>query len=244
MIIRTRYQPQYHFVTRTGRLMASGVAVVVFVYCTMCILTYQQEGLTRGVAAFIPPSTTSLLPSTCPQYDQAFFSSIIRNFHSRRKSNLFVRKDWFAPDAGMDDDTYDDENDDDDDVVTREMLHRDLLKDPKVIRKRKDGKKSYRPLDNRDSLPFAVRHMTPDPYTHPQIKKLRERKSPPLVNKKKSDLTSLAPARLYQQNTSDGRGDGGKKSKDVSTLLGEFQLDKSTTSGYVFVLKFFRPRLD
>ena len=66
-----------------------------------------------------------------------------------------------------DPDKHDDDVEEDDDrLVTREMLHRDLLKDPKVIRKNKKGKAGYKPLDNRDHLPFSVRKVTPDPYTH------------------------------------------------------------------------------
>ena len=200
-------------------------------------------------------------------------------------------KDWFAPDS-HDSDGDDDDDDDDDDVVTREMLHRDLLNmEPKVMRKQKRGKNGgssntksndttkYKPLDNRDSLPFSVRNISPDPYTHPEIKDSRRQTSPQIVGKKKksSDLqhhqTSLA--RLYLNNSpqngsdenDDGDNDGGgnvsgskgkkgsnkKKNKgnnnnnnnkrtttstktakiDPSTLLGEFHLDKSTTSGYV-----------
>ena len=204
------------------------------------------------------------------------------------------KKDWFAPDS-HEGDNYDeaDDDDDDDDVVTREMLHRDLLNmEPKVIRKQKRGKNGgtggssssnsskkknndttkYKPLDNRDSLLFSIRNISPDPYTHPEIKNSRRQTSPRLVgkNKKTSDLehqTSLA--RLYlnnspQNDTDDGnegssagngkKGSNKKKNKatnnnkkksttttttakiDPSTLLGEFHLDKSTTSGYVTVV--------
>jgi hypothetical protein len=152
-----------------------------------------------------------------------------------------IRKDWFAPDSsdGDYDDVVDDD-DDDDGVVTREMLHRDLLNmEPKVMRKRRDGKggsnnkeKGYKPLDNRDSLPFSVRHVTPDPYTHPDIKRLRQKKAPPLSGKKKTTDLQTALSRLYNL-TDDDQKTNGKGKNDPSTLLGEFQLDKSTTSGYV-----------
>jgi hypothetical protein len=139
------------------------------------------------------------------------------------------------------------------------MLHRDLLKDPKVIRKNKKGKAGYKPLDNRDHLPFSVRKVTPDPYTHSEIKKskqtrqgnnnkrtrtdlehhlLTRRRTAPILstndtnnksNKNtKNNKDQTTPSRLIQSNAVDG--------KDTSTMLGEFQLDKSTTSGDIIVV--------
>lgn len=149
---------------------------------------------------------------------------------------LYLRKSWFAPDS----DEEDDDDDDEDRLVTREMLHRELLKDPQVKRKRKNGKEGYKPLDNRDHLPFSVRKVTPDPYTHSEIKKAKQirntdgkRKRTDLdhhltpVSKKKSGGSTTA-SRLIESNKKGGR--------DVSTVLGEFQLDKSTTSGDVIVV--------
>lgn len=136
------------------------------------------------------------------------------------------------------------ERDGDDDVpVTREMLHRDLLEDPQVRRKRKKG--GYRPLDNRDSLPFAVRNLTPDPYARPEARRaeqmpkdgggggrrrttdLDRHLSPPPFSKRPPKAGAKTASRLYRSND-DGT--------DTSTLLGEFQLDKGTTSGDVIVL--------
>jgi hypothetical protein len=98
-------------------------------------------------------------------------------------------------------------------------LHRDLLDDPTVKRKNKKNK-GYEPLDNRDHLPFAVKQITPDPYTHPDIKKEKQVRLP---RGKKSDLEMIG-ARLSLRHD------------DTSTLLGEFQLDKSTTSGDIIEL--------
>jgi hypothetical protein len=109
--------------------------------------------------------------------------------------------------------------DDEDQLVTRELLHRDLLDDPTVKRKNKKNK-GYEPLDNRDHLPFAVKQITPDPYTHPDIKKEKQVRLP---RGKKSDLEMIG-ARLSLRHD------------DTSTLLGEFQLDKSTTSGDIIEL--------
>ena len=72
-----------------------------------------------------------------------------------------MKPDWFAPDN--DDNNENDNDDDDDGLVTREMFQRDMLQDPKVKRKRhnkKTGETRYKPLDNRDHLPFRVRQMT------------------------------------------------------------------------------------
>jgi hypothetical protein len=106
-------------------------------------------------------------------------------------------------------------DDEEDEPVTREQFQRDLLEDPTVRRKKKNGR--YKPLDNRDHLPFAVKKVTPDPYTHPEIKKDKRT----TTRTKKSDLDShMTSSRLFTENDS---GD--------TTLLGEFKLDKSTTSG-------------
>jgi hypothetical protein len=137
-------------------------------------------------------------------------SSVSRSIPSA--SSLYVQKGWFAPDHP--------EDDDDDGLVTREKFQRDLLEDPKVKRRRKNGR--YKPLDNRDNLPFAVKKITPDPYTHPQVKK-DKRKS---AKTKKSDLDRhLTRSRLFTEND-----------EGPSTLLGEFKLDKGTTSGDVIVI--------
>jgi hypothetical protein len=129
---------------------------------------------------------------------------------------LFIKPDWFTPNEGEDEDNPE--------MVTREMLHRDLLGDPQVKRKRKNGKgEGFKTLDNRDHLPFAVKKITPDPYTHPETKQLQARKT----RQKKTDLDhQLTDSRLYTTS----------KKGDSSTLLGEFKLDKSTTSGDVIVI--------
>jgi hypothetical protein len=163
----------------------------------------------------------------------------------RTTSLLYLQKSWFTPDT---DDDNDDENDEGR-LVTREMLHRDLLQDPQVKRKRKNGKQGYQPLDNRDYLPFSVRKVTPDPYTHHDIKQAKQtrtdggqqqqqqrhqRKMTDLdhhltpLSKKKGGVSTTTASRLVQYNKKDGR--------DTSTVLGEFQLDKSTTSGDIIVV--------
>ena len=107
------------------------------------------------------------------------FSIPINSLHLQNtrisSTSLFIKPDWFASDA--------DEDEDNPEMVTREMLHRDLLGDPQVRRKRKNGKgEGYKPLDNRDHLPFAVEKITPDPYTHPETKTLQAKKCRPTRN--------------------------------------------------------------
>lgn len=161
-------------------------------------------------------------------------NTIIRiSSSSSTTTRLCIKPDWFTPDdEGDEDDENNNNNNNNPEMVTREMLHRDLLSDPQVKRKqRKNGKgggggEGYRPLDNRDYLPFAVKKMTPDPYTHPETKQLQAKNK--TMRQKKTDLDHqlLADSRLYTTN----------KKGDTSTLLGEFKLDKSTTSGDVIVI--------
>lgn len=142
---------------------------------------------------------------------------------------LGLQKGWFA-----DENTNGRGNSDgsDEDLVTREMFQRDLLGDPQVRRKRKKKSQGYEPLDNRDHLPFAVKQITPDPYTKAEVKKQRQKQNDEGSRKsngkrKRSDLdVQLTSSRLKLV-----QGDN-----DASTLLGEFPLDKSTTSGDIISL--------
>jgi len=118
-------------------------------------------------------------------------------------------------------------------LVTKEIFLRDLLELPspsvsvqKKQKKGRGGKKEYRVLDNRDSLPFAVQVTTPDPYTHPDVKEKRAK-----LNrvKKRNDAVEQIASSLYTQN---GKNDSKEGSdQDFSTKLGEFVLDKHTTTG-------------
>ncbi|CAJ1945682.1 unnamed protein product [Cylindrotheca closterium] len=152
-----------------------------------------SAALVVSVSSFVHP----------PQFQLTVSLQSGRLSFSSPASSLSLQKGWFAPD------------DDEDEPVTREQFQRDLLEDPIVRRKKKNGR--YKPLDNRDHLPFAVKKVTPDPYTHPEIKKDKRK----TTKAKKSDLDHhMTSSRLFTENDS---GD--------TTLLGEFKLDKSTTSG-------------
>lgn len=205
------------------------------------------------VEAFLPVTTLQSIKGS-----QFASTSNIPWLRVRPSSKLSLQKGWLG--NGEEDD------DDDDGLVTREDLNRDLLgMEPKVKRKRKNGKgQGYRPLDNRDHLPFSVRTKTPDdPYKN-EFQKQKEQQSIKNNNgatKKTTDLdrhmlaspkrntvtnknkikknnknteASTTPSRLIQRRSK-------KKNKDdddnsVMTMLGEFELDKSTTSGDVIVL--------
>ena len=149
-------------------------------------------------------------------------SDFIRPSFRSSRSSLNIKPEWFAED--------DENHEDDPELITREMFQRELLKDPQV--RKKNGKyrkgssdSGYKPLDNRDHLPFVVKKTTPDPYTHPEKKAAKAKR----VKTKKSDLDQqMASSKLLLTSS-------GKKG-DTSTTLGEFKLDKSTTSGDVIIL--------
>jgi len=107
-----------------------------------------------------------------------------------------------------------------DTLVTREMFQRELLADPVV--KRKKGKRTeYKVLDNRDSLPFRVENQVPDPYTKKELKQKQAKK----VRKHPNTIEEGLKSSLYVQdetNKDDGR-----------TMIGEYFLDKHTTTGDV-----------
>lgn len=158
----------------------------------------------------------------------------------RRTFELSLQKGWLN-----------NENDDEDGLVSREDFNRDMLgMEPKVKRKARRGK-GYKPLDNRDHLPFSVRKETPDdPYKN-RFQKEKERelqKNSKRFRSKKTDLDrhmlasntkskkdSTAPSRLVERR-SKKKNNGNDDSKSMMTVLGEFELDKSTTSGDVIVL--------
>lgn len=117
------------------------------------------------------------------------------------------------------------ESEHNDTPVTRDMFLKDMLEDPKVVRRKKKG---YKVLDNRDSLPFVVKVVTPDPYKRiEEMKKEAEyntrkhKKSPSMGGKK--DKSVQIDSRLYKRKT-----DG-----SLDRVIGEFSLDKNTNCGDV-----------
>lgn len=114
----------------------------------------------------------------------------------------------------------------DDEIVTKEMFLRDMLKTPdevfikkKTSKGRNNNNQEYKVLDNRDILPFVVQLQTPDPYTHPEIK----RKNAVIKKKRKDAIEEQIASTLYRTDIDTNNAD--------KTLLGEFSLDKHTTTG-------------
>mmetsp|Transcript_8494 Transcript_8494/g.17711 ORF Transcript_8494/g.17711 Transcript_8494/m.17711 type:complete len:289 (+) Transcript_8494:157-1023(+) len=172
---------------------------------------------------------------------------------------LFLQKGWL-----------DNDGEDEECLVTREDLNRDMLGlEPKVKRKRKNKKgQGYRPLDNRDHLPFSVRTKTPDDPYKSRFQKQKEQqliKKGNIVNSKATDLDrhmlastrresekikskskknaksnehkvdgSTTPSRLIEKRSKKKKNAAGDMS--ATTVIGEFELDKSTTSGDIIAL--------
>lgn len=124
-----------------------------------------------------------------------------------------------------------DETNDENTTVTREMQWRDLLQDPQVKRRNSKGGGGYKTMDNRDSLPFVVKVMTPDPYTSAKQKKeearrntekeQRKRPKQPTNNNIMGGGMRMIAASIYSQ-----KDDG-----SLEKVLGEFSLDKNTNCG-------------
>lgn len=170
------------------------------------------------------------------------FASTLVELSNDSMFGLSLQKGWLDIDR-----------EDDDDLVTREDLNRDMLGlEPKVKRKNRKGQ-GYKPLDNRDHLPFSVRTKTPDDPYKTRFQRKKEELSNKNINRdrrKKTDLdrhlsaaksqtskindASTTPSRLIERKrkkkTSSNHDDS------VTTVLGEFELDKSTTSGDVIIL--------
>ncbi len=168
-------------------------------------------------------------------------------FLPERSPSLSLQKGWID---------NQDQDDDKDDPVTRDALNRDLLgMEPKVKRKRKG--KGYKPLDNRDHLPFSVITENPDNAYKTRFQKAKEeeqRKKNKVSQRKRTDLDrqmlastrreikkdkkgkkdSTAPSRLVQRRSNEKNN--ADENKSMMTVLGEFELDKSTTSGDIIVL--------
>lgn len=116
------------------------------------------------------------------------------------------------------------DDDDDEELITQEMLWRDLLQDPKVKKRKKGG--GYKPMDNRDALPFVVKVVTPDPYTSAKQKREEARTNTQTFQKqrprtKKTNLMGGIATSIYSQT----------KGGYLEKVLGEFSLDKNTNCG-------------
>mmetsp|Transcript_37106 Transcript_37106/g.111157 ORF Transcript_37106/g.111157 Transcript_37106/m.111157 type:complete len:249 (-) Transcript_37106:265-1011(-) len=129
-----------------------------------------------------------------------------------------------------------DEDDVENDIlITKEMFMRDMLADPQVKRKKKNGR--YRTMDNRDSLPFVVQVSTPDPYTSSDEMKKEARKNTKKAAKKKGSGNGKTRKNLLGMSapgTKDGIASSiysRKTDGSLHRVLGEFKLDKNTNCG-------------
>jgi hypothetical protein len=109
--------------------------------------------------------------------------------------------------------------------------------DAKVMKKKGGGFKPVK--DNRDNLPFVVQVTTPDPYTSPELKKERARKNTQedrKKNKRKSDNKSPKYTNLKIGGIAANIFEEDDDTGELMPVLGEFKLDKSTTSGDIIVV--------
>lgn len=147
---------------------------------------------------------------------------------------MFLREMLKHPADDDHDDSNQNSNDDDKPSVT---VYR---------RSKKSKKKPYKVLDNRDSLPFAVTVTTPDPYTHPDEKKKAARNQSVTPKKRPDAVEAGISSSLYIDPNPSTEGKKKKKkgkkgddsddsslSVDPQTHLGDFVLDKLTTTGDV-----------
>eukprot|EP00594_Rhizosolenia_setigera_P016383 CAMPEP_0178961860 /NCGR_PEP_ID=MMETSP0789-20121207/13986_1 /TAXON_ID=3005 /ORGANISM="Rhizosolenia setigera, Strain CCMP 1694" /LENGTH=289 /DNA_ID=CAMNT_0020645831 /DNA_START=39 /DNA_END=908 /DNA_ORIENTATION=+ len=107
---------------------------------------------------------------------------------------------------------------------------------------KKNGYVGYKPIDNRDALPFVVKEVTPDPYKKRDIMK-HEAKMNTKVHKKKNKNKGKNTRDFdekQQQAKKKNRASGinikaslFKRNEDGTNdkILGEFELDKSTNCG-------------
>jgi hypothetical protein len=119
----------------------------------------------------------------------------------------------------------------------------DISSDDVIVKKKRkkgsnnNSQKEYKVMDNRDRLPFSITVQTPDPYTHPDIKKKNA-----VVSKKtrRDAIEDQITSTVYRATTSNnGKDDGSSSSSgtyDPTTWLGEFSLDKHTTTGDSIIL--------
>uniref|UniRef100_A0A7R9WCK7 Calmodulin n=2 Tax=Pseudictyota dubia TaxID=2749911 RepID=A0A7R9WCK7_9STRA len=126
------------------------------------------------------------------------------------------------------------EEENNDGFITKEMFMRDMLADPQVKRKKRNGR--YRTMDNRDSLPFVVQVQTPDPYTSNDEIKNEARKNTKKAARKNGGGGEVRKnlVGMNAPGTKDGIASSvysRKADGSLHRVLGEFKLDKNTNCG-------------
>jgi len=102
--------------------------------------------------------------------------------------------------------------------------------DAKVKRKKKNG---FKTIDNRDDLPFIVKVSSPGPHTEKDARVDKDNRNQLNKRKRKSSAKRIVHDSLDVDSVDSISSSLFKVQKDGSLLkvLGEFSLDKSTTSG-------------
>jgi hypothetical protein len=120
--------------------------------------------------------------------------------------------------------------DEDVDKHENDEFHPPKKEDPTVKRKRRNSS-SYNMVDNRDSLPFVVKNITPDPYQRLVGTLKHKNKSPEIKQQSKKKLPKPVKNGNISASVVSQNSDG-----SIGSVIGEFALDKSTTSGDVICI--------
>jgi len=183
-------------------------------------------GIVKALIVPIPPPTLSSINTIrCSQNSLHRQSKNEVSVITSTTTTLFLDKSWF------DDDDVNLEDDEDGKI------------EPIVRRKRKNGTThggGY--LDDHDILPFSVRKISHDPYQTRYLKE-REKQKQKIIsdgfndNNNKENKRFTTPSRLIQKRIKKHKnGDGSSTNDEFTTVIGEYQLDKSTTSGDVIAI--------
>ena len=179
-------------------------------------------GIVKALIVPIPPSTLSSINTIrCSQNSLHHQSKNEVSVITSTTTTLFLDKSWF------DDDDVNLEDDEDGKI------------EPIVRRKRKNGNThGGGPLDDHDILPFSVRKISHDPYQTRYLKE-REKQKQKIINdnNNKENKRFTTPSRLIQKRIKKHKnGDGSSTNDEFTTVIGEYQLDKSTTSGDIIAI--------
>ena len=182
-------------------------------------------GIVKALIVPIPPSTLSSINTIRCSQNSLHHQSTNEVALTSTTTTLFLDKGWF------DDDDVNLEDDEDGKI------------EPIVRRKRKNGNThGGGPLDDHDILPFSVRKISHDPYQTRYLKE-REKQKQKIIsngfndNNNKENKRFTTPSRLIQKRIKKHKnGDGSSTNDEFTTVIGEYQLDKSTTSGDIIAI--------
>jgi hypothetical protein len=161
--------------------------------------------------------------------------------HGQSSNETMVTKEMFLRSSSLEDPSTD---------ATTPSPDSDNTPSATVKRKTKkthSSQQTYKVLDNRDQLPFAVTVATPDPYTHSDVKNkaARQRSTQHGPKKRAADNNAATNNTIASSvfnimdagktNTNNNNNNvqhtNTKNEVDSSTWLGDFVLDKYTTTG-------------